>query len=77
MNGLPKGVKLYKGGKYFAIIQKEGKKIFLGSYDSVEEASRVYNIAKKEYLLNIADSIKDVVPENVYKALVNFNLEKL
>ena len=77
LNGLPKGVKLSKGGKYFAIIQKEGKKIFLGSYDSVEEASRVYNIAKKEYLLNIADSIKDVVPENVYKALVNFNLEKL
>ena len=77
LNGLPKGVKLSKGGKYFAILQKEGKKIFLGSYDSVEEASRVYNIAKKEYLLNIADSIKDVVPENVYKALVNFNLEKL
>ena len=77
LNGLPKGVKLSKGGKYFAILQKEGNQIFLGSYDSVEEASRVYNIAKKEHLLNIADSIKDIVPENVYKALVNFNLEKL
>ena len=77
LNGLPKGVKLSKGGRYFAILQKEGNQIFLGSYDSVEEASRVYNIAKKEYLLNIADSVKDVVPENVYKALVNFNLEKL
>lgn len=77
LNGLPKGVKLSKGGRYFAILQKEGNQIFLGSYDSVEEASRVYNIAKKEHLLNIADSIKDIVPENVYKALVNFNLEKL
>lgn len=77
LNGLPKGVKLSKGGRYFAILQKEGNQIFLGSYDSVEEASRVYNIAKKEHLLNIADSIKGIVPENVYKALVNFNLEKL
>ena len=54
-----------------------GKLYRVVSNESVEEASRVYNIAKKEHLLNIADSIKGIVPENVYKALVNFNLEKL
>lgn len=42
------GVNL-KHGKYQARIQNEGKRIHLGTFDTIEEATIVYNKAKEKY----------------------------
>jgi len=52
----PQGVNLDKQtGKYRSQISINGKQKSLGRYDTPEEASRVYNNAKGNHLINIAN----------------------
>lgn len=45
-----KGVRFYKAGKkYRSYITKNGIKNHLGTFNTIEEASRVYNIAREKY----------------------------
>lgn len=71
---LPIGV-TYSHGKYGAQIHKDGRKIMLGRYDTVEEAFYVYKEAKENYIKEIANRYKDVIPLEVYNALCEWKIE--
>jgi len=44
-----KGVSLVKSGRFIAQIQVGQKKMFLGRFDTIEDASRAYTAAAKDH----------------------------
>ena len=49
-SNLPKGVFITKDGYIFSAIKINKKNTYLGSYDTIEEASKAYEDARKELL---------------------------
>lgn len=47
-SGLPRGVKLRKSGRYYAFTEYDGKEYCLGTYDTPEEASEIYEVTAEE-----------------------------
>ena len=83
-NGLPVGV-IYseKTGKYKACIRKsydnkDGKKknTCLGHYDTPQEAYEVYKHHKTAEIVYIADKYKDVIPDKLYQAMINWEFDE-
>ena len=71
---LPQGVHLSKGRYQVQIrINGEGRK-HLGSFGTPEEASKVYNKAKEEYVRSMAEQYKDVLNPRVYDNLMNYKV---
>lgn len=69
---------VYKEGKKYVVsISKFGKQHYLGIFDTIEEASNVYNTAKKDYLLEISKDWEDILPEKTCKAIENFDINNL
>lgn len=77
---LPVGVKR-NGNKYNAVIVKKifnekcenkKKEIFLGNYDTPEQAYEVYYKNKNEYILYVLEYYKDYIPKNVYNIIFEF-----
>lgn len=73
--GLPRGV-YPKDNKFQSSINKFGENIYLGLFNTVEEAHTTYIIAKTEYLKELAMKWKDIVPEEIYSALLNYDVNK-
>lgn len=69
--GLPKGVYRYRG-KYIARIWLKDKKVSLGTYESIEEASLAYNSARNEYLRSLAEYYKEDLEDRVYIKLSTY-----
>lgn len=59
--GRSKGFEVY--------ISKGGKKSYLGSYNTEEEAFNIYKSSKESYLKSLAESWRGRVSDEVYKAL--------
>ena len=74
--GLPKGV-YPKDNKYQSSINKFGKIIYLGFYETIEEAHNVYNKAKKDYLIEVSEKWKGTLSDNVCDAIKNFDISLL
>lgn len=56
----PQGVDLYiSGDRFRAQIVMFSKKVFLGVFDTVEQAKSVYNKAKSDHINSIASKIQD------------------
>ena len=55
-------------GKFLA----EYNKVELGIYNTLEEAYHVYSIKKKEEIIKIANEYKDIIPKEVYDAIVSY-----
>ena len=53
----PQGVRVLPTNKYEACINKYGKRYYLGVYDTPEEASSVYECARREYIQEVADNL--------------------
>lgn len=67
---------VYKNfNKYRAIIEINGKKESIGTYDTVEEAFNVYKTAKEKYIKEVADMYKNYIPEKLYNAMYNYEVE--
>lgn len=67
--GLPLGVcKNPNTSKYGVYVNKYGKKVYVGAYTTVDEAKNAYLAAKKEYVIEIANS---VVCPKTKQALLN------
>lgn len=68
--GLPNGISRTNSGKYST--KYAGKDI--GTYSTLEEAYAVYSDAKKKAIIVIANEYKDKIPEELYDALLNYEV---
>lgn len=69
---LPPGVRKLKNEKYQSEIGIEGKKKIIGIYNTVEEAQEAYKTEKIKECERIADYYKDMVPEKVTEAFLQW-----
>ena len=75
------GTSLYKNGKYRTRCQifnpKTGKtkSKFLGYYDTQEKAFEVYKYYKEKNIKEVADYYKGQIPQKLYDALYNYEVE--
>lgn len=69
--------------KYRATINKsydsvDGKKklTVLGYYETPQEAYEVYKQHKRAEIIYIADSYKNVIPDKLYQAMINWKFDE-
>ena len=67
--GLPNGIVKYKEGYLAKYAGKD-----LGKYPTLEEAYAIYSNAKKDVIITIANEYKNQIPEEVYTALLNYEV---
>lgn len=74
-NGLPTGV-MYskKTDKFIATISIDKKNKTLGFFETPEEAFAEYKKHKEAEIIHTADIYKDVIPEQLYKAMIAWDL---
>lgn len=71
----PKGVRLRKG-RFEARCNINGNPIYLGAYDTEEEAFQVYKLEKEKEIKRLADKYKDVIDRRVYDKLIHWDIDK-
>ena len=71
---LPIGVTKYRN-KFMAQLSKGDKRIYLGSFDTPEEAFLAYKKAKEQYIKEVAEAYKLQIPQKLYEALINYEVE--
>ena len=59
---------------YEAAVSYKGKRKRLGKYDTPEEASAAYVLAKESYVKELAHEWKDKVEPKAYQALLNWTV---
>lgn len=76
-SNLPLGVhQYYKKGKYRALCSNGyGKMLNLGLFDSITEAFNKYKKCKESVIKNIANEYRDRIPEVLYNAMYNYEVE--
>lgn len=75
---LPIGIvldKRKKSPRYEADVFMNNKSIYLGMFDTIEEAFQAYKQAKEKYIKQIADEYKEYIPDKLYQALYNWEIE--
>lgn len=68
--GLPNGIRLADNGKYTATYNG----IYLGTFDTLEEAYSIYANKKEEVIKLIAEEYRSIVPKKVYDALYAYKV---
>lgn len=72
---LPQGASLLKGScKYRATISIDNKNVYLGLYDTPEEAHQVYKVAKEANVKDMAVKWRSRITEDVFNALMAWHL---
>lgn len=61
--------------KYLSHVVIENKFLNLGHYDTKEIAFNVYKEQKEAYLKQVANYYKELIPNKLYKALLNWKIE--
>lgn len=61
--------------RFGAQMLKYGNKVYLGTFDTPEEAFQVYKEAKEKYIKEVADKWKDLIDPRVYEAMYNYKVE--
>lgn len=61
--------------KYFSSINKYGKTVRLGRYDSASEAFKVYKIEKEKYIKELADKYRSDIPDKLYEAMYGYKVK--
>ena len=74
---LPIGVNIdIKSNKYKSECRNnKGVKIYLGLYNTPEEAFEAYKTYKEKLIKNIAEEYKKQMPDKLYQALLNYEVE--
>ena len=70
---LPVGVKQEKN-RYIARCTNQNGRNFLGSFLTIEEAFEAYKECKEKYIKYLATLYKDIIPANIYKALIEYEV---
>ena len=63
------------GDKFKADLKINNKKVYLGTFDTPEEAFQAYKTAKEAHIKETADEWKLQITEQVYQALINYKVE--
>lgn len=71
---LPIGVHK-SSNKFIAECKNCSTHIYLGSYDSPEEAFLIYKRYKEQLIKNIADDYQDYIPQILYDTMYNYSVE--
>lgn len=77
----PIGVSYHKKAECYtsrcSILNKEGKKNekHLGTFDNEIDAFLTYKQFKENYIKQVADEYKDLIPEKLYDAMYNYKVE--
>lgn len=61
-----------EGNRYVARL---GGNIYLGIFDTIEEAFNAYKTAKELYIKEVADKWRSQITEQVYEAMYNYKVE--
>lgn len=64
-----------RGNKFISQCMSDGEKIYLGRYNTPEEAFEKYKIFKEEEIKRVADKYKDFIPTKLYKALYSYKVD--
>jgi hypothetical protein len=59
---------------YSATVRMEGKRYSKGFY-SLEEAKLYYKNLKENYIKQVADEYKDLIPQKLYNAMYKYEVE--
>lgn len=70
----PIGVSLLRN-KIRATITKGGVSLFLGNFETIEEAFQAYKIAKEAYIKEVAEKWKHLISDKVYQAMYNYEVK--
>ena len=68
-SGLPNGVRKESKGTFSAVYN--GKN--LGKFDSIKDAETAHYKAKLEAIKQVAEEYKEIIPQKVYDALINWS----
>ena len=68
--GLPLGVFYNKENKKYKVLIKSK---FIGYFNTIEEAEKQYNIAKYEYIKEVAEEYKYKIPDKLYNKLIEIS----
>ncbi len=72
----PIGVHYHKRNKKFtSYCRYENKKKHLGNFDTPQQAFNSYKQFKEQYIKQVADEYKDKIPEKLYQAMHNYEVE--
>ena len=72
---LPRGVSLHKAsGRYQAGVNVDGRRRYIGRYGTPQEAYNAYKMAKEVYVKRMALEWQDRIADNVFDALMNWEL---
>lgn len=69
------GVSKDKNGFRAYLSKGNGKRIYLGYYDTPEEAFLAYKHAKEEYIKEVAEKYKSQIPQKLYDAMITYEVE--
>ena len=69
-SGLPVGVFKHRNGRFKSVVKIDGKELFIGAYDTVEEARKAYLSVKSVYVklkvMKYKGKISDVAYDRIY-----------
>lgn len=74
-NAMPTGVAKRSEKRFRACLNIFGKNKILGTFDTVEEASLAYKVAKEDYVKLVADKWRGSIDEAVYESLMNWTVD--
>ena len=70
---LPKGVYKTKNKTYQATIRIKGEYIYLGTFNTIEEAKQSYDKAHLDYIKEVAEEYKNKIPQKLYNRLIEIS----
>lgn len=65
----------FKDNKFRATSTQNRKQIFLGYFDTPQEAFDAYKLSKEQYIKEVADKWRDLIDPRVYQAMYNYEVE--
>ena len=65
----------YKENAFRATLNKKDKSYHIGRFKTPEEAFQAYKTAKENYIKEVAEEWKNVIPHFLYTLLINYQVE--